>query len=261
MLFTLLALLASAAVIPAQAQPRPTFIEAHEGTFRVKLSDGSERTGTALKGMVLVYESGLSPPVRIRVAGLRPDPEAKSGDILLHDFRDAETGEPICMPGPDGTREGFAVAGRSDASGTIRPGDPGQFELVCTSGAQGKCIRFGYAPWKPRPDGGSMPALYNACIRMVRADYCGDGAGTTKEGQEIDIFDSLGIQKADTDLPLEAAWTEAGAACVAHTRVPENMTLARLAETCPRLAGKLGPAACPAQAGEAKLFVRSKRRE
>ena len=53
----------------------------------------------------------------------------------------------------------------------IRPGilsssDGSTFELVCTSGAQGKCARFGYAPWRQAPDGRPMIDWYNACIRL-----------------------------------------------------------------------------------------------
>jgi hypothetical protein len=31
--------------------------------------------------------------------------------------------------------------------GAMEPTEPGIFEIVCTSGARGKCVRFGYLPW------------------------------------------------------------------------------------------------------------------
>jgi hypothetical protein len=103
---------------------------------------------------------------------------------------------------------------------------------------------------------------------MVRADYCGD-RGTTRDGMLIDFYDRLGIQKrADTSddraLPFEAAWNTAGALCVAHTRVPANMTLAQLIRLCPRLRGRLGPTTCSesdvvsGRFGDALLFNRSR---
>jgi hypothetical protein len=54
----------------------------------------------------------------------------------------------------------------------------------------------------------------------------------------------IGINRPEGDstpgVSFEAAWNEEGAICVAHPRVPQNMTLERLAETCPRLKGRLG---------------------
>src|SRR6202162_534078 len=38
----------------------------------------------------------------------------------------------------------------------------------------GKCVRYGYHPWEQAPDGRPMRDYYDACVRMVRADYCGD---------------------------------------------------------------------------------------
>jgi hypothetical protein len=84
-----------------------------------------------------------------------------------------------------------------------------------------------------------MREYYDACVRMVRADYCGDGQGWTRSGMPIDIWDDLGIQTADTrndaSFSFEAGWTPAGAVCVGHTRVPENITIANLRTICPRL--------------------------
>lgn len=55
-----------------------------------------------------------------------------------------------------------------------------------------------------------------SCIRMVRADYCGDGRPHTKDGTKINIWDRDGIQKPDAEQPghpelFEAAWGPSGA--------------------------------------------------
>lgn len=246
---------------PAFAQGRQvTAIEARDGAFRVTLADASVREREALAGMVLVYAAG-DRRVRIRIAGIRPDPRDVAGRRLLHDFRDDATGEPFCQAAPDGTREGFPIAGRADATGLLHPAEPGAFEIVCTAGAQGKCVRFGYAPWADQPDGRPMAELYNACIRMVRADYCGTGEGTTRDGMNIDLYDVHRIQAPELapEQSFEAAWGPEGAICVAHVRVKQNTSLERLAATCPRLSGKLGPACTEesARAAGARLFNRS----
>ena len=82
----------------------------------------------------------------------------------------------------------------------------------------------------------------------MRADYC-RGHGTTRDGMLIDIYDTIGIQDPDPNadaggVRFEAAWTPLGAASVAHTRVPEHITLEQLGKNCPRLRGRLGEQAC-----------------
>ena len=141
------------------------------------------------------------------------------------------------------------------------PAEAGVFELTCTGGAQGKCVRFGYRPWEKQPDGGSTWSLYNACLRLVRADYSGDGKGTTRNGQPIDIYDFLGVQKKadDPSHDFEAGWSPQGAVCVRHVRVKENTSLAALEDSAPRLKGRTG-AICTeefARANGALLFNRS----
>jgi hypothetical protein len=122
-------------------------------------------------------------------------------------------------------------------------------------------VRFGYPPWASA-DGVSLRDAYNACIRMVRADYCGNGTPTTKDGQFIDIYDDHGIQKHDNKptMDFEAGWTPNGAACARHVRVKENVSLESLVAACPRLKDRVGPA-CSEDAARrlgARLFNRSR---
>jgi hypothetical protein len=163
----------------------------------------------------------------------------KTGSVFLHDLRLAETGEQLCEAAPDGQRTGFPLAGRLTPQGRLIPGAATDFELICAAGALGKCVRLGYHPWATLPDGRPLRPYFDACGRMVRADYCGDGHGWTRDGMAIDLFDDLGIQLAETgqdaSFSFEAGWTAEGAVCVSHTRVAENITLDRLKTICPRL--------------------------
>jgi hypothetical protein len=136
----------------------------------------------------------------------------------------------------------------------------------------GKCVRFGYHPWQtrnlPQPvshhDGEPVPSqldLFNTCIRMVRADYGGDGTGTTRNGMLIDLYDDYGIQAPDFDhrMTFEAGWTQDGAVCVSHPRVKENISLGEIAARWRRLAGRTG-ASCTEETARslgALLFNRS----
>jgi hypothetical protein len=133
--------------------------------------------------------------------------------------------------------------------------------ITCTGGAEGKCVRFGYKPWGHAPDGTPLALAYNACVRLVRADYAGDGIGTTRDGQPIDIYDSLGVlPPADNPaFEFEAGFAADGAVCVRHVRVRQNTTLAAVEASAPRLAGRVGDVCDEKFAREAgaMLFVRS----
>jgi len=235
-----------------------------EGTqFVAKLSDGRVLRSRDLIGATLsiATHGGM---LRMRIDAVEPDPTVANGDVLLHtmSFQAQDGGwRNLCDAGPDGRRQGFPLKGRARADATIEPAEPGVFELTCTGGAQGKCVRFGYAPWGKTKDGADMLPFYNACVRLVRADYSGDGRGTTRNGQRIDIYDDLGVQaKADDPKDVfEAGFAPEGAVCVNHARVPENVDLAALEKSVPRLAGRVGETCTEefARRQGATLFVRS----
>jgi hypothetical protein len=248
--------------------------------LKITLADGRALASRDLIGARLLVDQG-GRQRRVRLDGIERDPDDKRRDVApadviwLHSFAiegpDGSWG-PLCDSGPDGRRQAIPVAGRfSSADGRFGAGGLGSFELACTAGAMGKCIRFGYHPWPtrdlPKPvshhDGESAPSylnLYNACIRMVRADY-GGGTGTTRNGMLIDLYDDHGIQtpEADHRMAFEAGWTQDGAVCVNHPRVEENISLDEIAARWRRLAGRTG-ASCTEEAARsagALLFNRS----
>lgn len=231
-------------------------------TLRARLPDGSVREGAALIGATLVVAVG-GQTLKVRIAAVERDARDPQGEVLLYDFRVVAANgaeEPLCRPDPDGRRLGLPLAGQSDAAGILAASDGNAFELVCTSGAQGKCVRFGYAPWRKAPDGRPMRDWFNACVRMMRGDYCGNGHPYTRDGTWIDIYDRIGIQKSDNDpsLRFEAVWGPDGAICAAHTRVPDIIALDDLAKACPRLTGHLGPERCDENAAGGLIVNRSR---
>ncbi|WP_280152115.1 ADYC domain-containing protein [Piscinibacter sp. XHJ-5] len=167
---------------------------------------------------------------------------------------------PLCERHSDGTRYAVVLPGRETQSGSLTD-DPTAFALSCTSGALAKCLRLGYEPWRLSADGSSMRATFNACVRMIRADYSGSGLPYTENGRQIDVSDVHGIQlPADSsDMPFEAGWDEHGAVCVSHVRVAGKVTLQELEAAVPRLRGHLGPVCTEAHAAAhgALVFNRS----
>jgi hypothetical protein len=244
-------------------------VEVDGTAFVIALESGQVLRGRDLEGatlsLALPERTELS---RIRVASIAVDPMDPAGEVLLHHLlvEDPAGGpaEELCEPDAEGRRAAFPLRGQWDGEGQ-RVSDSG-FTLTCAAGAQGKCVRFGYKPWKASADGTALADYHQTCIRMVRADYCG-GRGTTNDGMLIDLYDGIGIQRQAapeeaSDLRFEAAWNPEGAVCVAHTRVPANMSMQALAESCPRLRFRLGDAACSPETvsryGPALLFNRSR---
>jgi hypothetical protein len=235
--------------------------------FQVTLTNGKVLTGKELVGATLSLLMPSDAAVhRVRLDDIVTDARDPEGEVLLYKVAvlDGGTTTELCDMDPDGNRWMFPLEGQWDAEGRMisRSG----FTLTCSAGAQGKCVRFGYKPWKTLTDGTDLAVYHSTCVKMVRADYCGDQA-TTRTGMKIDLYDNLGIQReaessGKDELSFEAAWGTGGAVCVAHTRVPEKMTLKGLESTCPRLADRLGSSCTDENArlgrfGQALIFNRS----
>jgi len=232
--------------VPATPAPAAALqsVEVEGTEFKATFADGRVLRSRDLVGATLTIALDAQ-TVRVRIDAVERDPDAKVGVVWLHTFSPQGADgvwRNICNPGPDGRRQGFPIVGRvRPGDAALDPAEPGVFDITCTGGARGKCVRFGYGPW-PNPRS-AIPSydLYNACIRMVRADYSGDGKGTTRDGQPIDLYDRFGIQRPtdDTTFAFEAGWTRDGAVCVRHVRVEENVRLEDL-EALPALRGLTG---------------------
>lgn len=231
-----------AAVAVAAAAPVPSVrTVAVVGTeFRITLTDGRTLAQEELVGVVLLVGRDGGEPQPLRIDAVTRDADDPTGEIVLYALSapDAADGtwRNICEPDIDGRRLGFPLPGAWTANGTYHPDAPG-LSITCTAGAQGKCVRFGYKPWATLPDGTAMLPYYQACTRAVRADYCGDGVGHTRDGTAIDIFDTAGIQveEAPPGMTFEAAWGPEGALCLERVRIPELASLAAIAAACPQL--------------------------
>jgi hypothetical protein len=153
-----------------------------------------------------------------------------------------ETGHPtgpLCDPDAYGRQAGFPIAGRWDERGRFVK-DPKALFIACTSGAQGKCLMWGYDPWGRGPHGEDLAPYYEACTHLVRADYAG-GAAHTRNGTLIEVWDDLGIQtqepKPVPGVRFEAGWGPEGAVCVAKTRYEDLLPLHVLLQSRPGLGG------------------------
>ncbi|WP_428310746.1 ADYC domain-containing protein [Hydrocarboniphaga sp.] len=221
--------------IAADTVTAPDLTAEHTG-FVLKLADGRVLSGQQMQGAIVHMAIEGGKVASIKLASIVPDP--KDPDILRHEFQvQNEAGEwkPACQANFYGETWGFPIA--------LPEGHPGReapITLTCSSGAVGKCVRFGYKPWAKGPHGEDLLPYHAACVHMVRADYVGDGTPHTKNGTDIDVYDHIGIQssesQADPQFGFEAGWSPTGAVCVAHTRWRDVMTTENLLKTYPQFA-------------------------
>lgn len=107
----------------------------------------------------------------------------------------------VAVPGTWNQKLGSPGGGAYDARAS-------QFTLACRGSSIGKCVEMGYKPWQGYAD------QLGACVRALRADYCGDGTAYTVSGTLVDLYDRDGVQSDDAAWVPEAEWTPDGARCI-----------------------------------------------
>jgi hypothetical protein len=216
---------------PAKRQGVPLEAVWLEGTtFRGQQGD-TELAGADFVGVEFVGHLGNGRTLPVRIAALSAAP-APNQDLSLYDVEYlAQDGawRPACRDASGTPVPALPVEGTWDyrwgvEGGGSKSNDLSRFTFACQGGAIAKCALWGYRPWATR-DGVSLAPYHQACTRMVRADYCGDGASHTREGNRINVYDRLGVQQDTQGWAFEAEWDENGARCVspfnrAHMRRP-----------------------------------------
>lgn len=106
--------------------------------------------------------------------------------------------------------------------------DAGVFTFACEEYVVAKCLMAGYKPWIlvhicERGSGCETITLaghHQACTRLLRADFCGDGTSYTQDGVWVNMYDGLGIRVDEDDWVFEAEWNAGGANCMSASRLP-----------------------------------------
>ena len=157
-------------------------------------------------------------------------------DIYYYDLSLAVAGseswEPLCVDAANNPLPVIPLRNYWDEKTGDRIDDPDVVTFACTSGVLAHCVQWGYRPWEESTQCDkwekgkkncrtvSLADYHQACTRMARADYCGDGTPWTVPGTPIDIFDHLSpqIETQETKWPVEAEWTPDGAYCLDDIR-------------------------------------------
>lgn len=86
------------------------------------------------------------------------------------------------------------------------------------NGAIARCLGKDYSPSKNADE-------FLACIRLLRADYCGDGDAHTFSGTDVDMHDPsnpVTPPECQDGRCFEASWSKEGAVCIARPRWKER---------------------------------------
>jgi hypothetical protein len=212
-----------------------------EGTVFSGTVDGNPVSGQAFSGAVMSATiDGHLGTLQVRIDDVTPTDDP---DITLYGVSVLPPGsaawQPLCTDSNGETVQAIPLHGYWDESqGTPTGGDhfdsPDEVTFACLGYTLAKCVEFGYKPWKTTVQCiapgvcHTLPLSYHhqACTRMLRADYCGDGTPSTRDGTLVDIADSIGLEspEAPANWLFEAEWGSEGAACVKNTRWPTMPT-------------------------------------
>ena len=203
-------------------------------------NNGKVLSGQALVGAYLPADSNGNRVWTI-IRSVTPDPTFPEGGTSLYgiDVINSDgTTSPLCGADRDGVSAAIPVAALFNTHGD-RVESATQFTFSCTSGVIAKCYRWGYRPWlqgSGSPD--EFTNLHWACVRMARADYCGNGQTWTHTGTLINMWDlapAPGPFQAhgpgDPTFLFEAGWSTRGAVCLSKQRWATLPTA--IAASCP----------------------------
>jgi hypothetical protein len=176
--------------------------------------------------------------IDVRVDDLYRSPEPRNNDTFLYEVS-YETDDgwlPLCgVDGLGAPIAAIALDGRWDfTEGTETGGshvdDESTFTFACRGYVLAKCVEAGYKPWRKamactHGEGcrvTTLEAHHQACTRMLRADYCGDGTSHTVDATPVNFYDDFGVRYDSRDWSVEAEWDEEGAICAVTERISGN---------------------------------------
>jgi hypothetical protein len=149
----------------------------------------------------LVLSSG---DVRLKIASVRPD------GPITHYTLDAQKGtDPYTRACYDAIPLEGVITRDGEHRKSPLASDP-RITFVCADGGGHKCARFGYPAGVP---GSTTWGIHQACMLMLRAQYCTDAQPATRSGTSIRFYDNAGVYQVTPGMQLPimtaASWPPA----------------------------------------------------
>lgn len=203
-------------------------------------------SGSGLAGAELVGTATDGTAFSVRIDSVRA---ASDPDIVLYRVSFTADGGRYPLCGVDGAGtpiDAIAVAGEWDYVTGARISSSASFvTFACRGvGAIAKCVDMGYKPWK-KPASctyswcATLEATHQACTRMLRADYCGNGQAHTQDGWALNVSDKWRIQVDDRAAykdviwQFDAEWDAQGARCWNYVRTSDVLAAPSCTERAP----------------------------
>lgn len=181
--------------------------------------------------------------ITLRIDGFEPSEEPGFEDVYYYtvSYQTEDAWEPLCGVDDDGEPiPAVPLSGEWNyEEGVSGGGAHVEHEGAITFGCRGyvlaKCVEMGYRPWleglaceddspgRAHCERLSLQGHHQACTRMLRADYCGDGTSYTNDGTYINAYDDLELRFDSEDWLFEAEWDADGAICVSRERLNPPM--------------------------------------
>src|SRR4029079_7056948 len=156
--------------------------------------NGISVNGTDFIGARMFAQLSNGDSLELRVDDIAPLDGANSDVLAYAVSASVDSGwVPLCGYDTDGSvKRALAVPGTWNLTTGAWSDDGQAFSFACRKASVAKCVEFGYKTWDGFAD------HQHACVRMLRADYCGDGVPHTITGTLINLYDNAGVQ-ADTE--------------------------------------------------------------
>jgi len=191
---------------------------------KIRYAHPEFKQGLTLKVKVITSEQRATAEVN---GGPQPPSSQRSWVYGLELEFDDGSHRPACEDPGD---VAFPIPGYWDTTARYRRDTVSEFSFACVKKGVAKCLRKGYSAAGAAKSEGIE--LFEACTRMMRADYCGSGKSFTRDGSDVDVSDNKGIAAREGTAPatvtFEAAWMAGGVFCMARPRwqdlVPSVLT-------------------------------------
>jgi hypothetical protein len=155
---------------------------------------------------------------KLRFTDIFKNPADPNGDLYFYFIEvfneQTQTWYAMCEDMYGDPSQAIPLRNYWDTATGARVDDATAVTFACRGGAIAKCVEWGYEPWNGYAD------HHQACTRMARADYCGNGVPYTLNGTPIDMFDTLipqiqaPVTSNDPMWSIEAEWGPEGALCL-----------------------------------------------
>lgn len=212
--------------------------ESLNGTFlSATTASGTQLSGSQLVGVQFDGVTVSGQTVRLKIESFSQG-TGSNADVYYYglSWKDSDGWKPTCA----NSAPSIATMGRWNFGQGVPGGgswtvDWNFVTWSCVGSSITKCVELGYKPWKYQNGSIWLQPYHQACTRLLRADYCGNGQPYTVNGTLVDLYDGLNIQVDTDNWSFEAEWDATGARCMTgktRSTVPVPCQSSKISNSC-----------------------------